>query len=429
MEQGQKVATLAIAVNLVMFATKYMVAGLSGSIALKAGAFDSMSDVVASSTVFVGLVIARRKTKSFPYGLYKVENLVSVVVALVILFIGYEIIKEAIGERVVRLQNVPLAIGSLVGIVTIGYVFSRYEARVGKALNSPSLMADAKHMRADMFANGIVLAGLCSNFTRVDLDRMAAFVIVIFIAATGGKILIDGIRVLLDASLDYKTLSLAEKLILSEPQVIKIKSLMGRNSGRYKFIEADIVLKTHTLDEAKFTADRIETNIKKQINNVDRALIHFEPTQRDHLTYALPLENVEKQIISNHFGQAPYFTLITVSVKDKTAVGKKVFNNPFTHVQQGKGILVAELLNKHSIDVIITKEGFEGKGPFYVFSNAAVDNQVTAENTVKDALERMGIFYESGDLKNQLKPALASANEHDQVARSREHRADRALNK
>lgn len=158
--------------------------------------------------------------------------------------------------------------------------------KVGKALNSPSLMADAKHMRADMFDNAVVLAGLCSNLTRLDLERMAAFVIVIFIAATGGKILIDGIRVLLDASLDYKTLSLAEKLILSEPQVIKIKSLTGRNSGRYKFIEAE-----------------------------------------------------------------------------------------------------------------------------------------------KAALERLGIRYESGDLKNQLKPALAYTNEHDQVARSGEHRADGAQNR
>jgi divalent metal cation (Fe/Co/Zn/Cd) transporter len=77
MEQGQKNAILAIFVNVVLFATKYMFAGLSGSIALKGGAFDSMSDVVASSTVFVGLVISRRKTTSFPYDLYKVENLVT----------------------------------------------------------------------------------------------------------------------------------------------------------------------------------------------------------------------------------------------------------------------------------------------------------------------------------------------------------------
>lgn len=122
----------------------------------------------------------------------------------------------------------------------------------------------------------------------------------------------------------------------------------------------------------------------------------------------------------------PYFTLITVSVKDNTAVGQKVFNNPFTHVQQGKGILVAELLNKHSIDVIITKEGFEGKGPFYVFSNAAVDNQVTEENTAKDAFERLEIFYESDNIENNHKYSLASANEDDQVANRREHRVDRA---
>jgi divalent metal cation (Fe/Co/Zn/Cd) transporter len=95
MEQGQKIAIMAIVVNVVLFATKYMFAGLSGSIALKAGAFDSMSDVVASSTVFVGLVISRRKTKSFPYGLYKVEILVTegttVKVALESLGISYGI--------------------------------------------------------------------------------------------------------------------------------------------------------------------------------------------------------------------------------------------------------------------------------------------------------------------------------------------------
>jgi cation diffusion facilitator family transporter len=202
MEQGQKIAILAIVVNVVLFATKYMFAGLSGSIDLKGGAFDSMSDVVASSTVFVGLVISRRKTTSFPYRLYKVENLVSVIVALVILYIGYEIVQEAMGERGVRLQNVTLAAAGLLGVVTIGYGFSRYEARVGRALNSPSLMADAKHMRADMFTKSVVLVGLCSNYIRVDFDRIAAFVIVVFIAATSDRIIIDGIRVLLYASYD-----------------------------------------------------------------------------------------------------------------------------------------------------------------------------------------------------------------------------------
>ncbi len=104
MEKGQKVALLAIGVNLVLFGLKYIFAALSGSIALKAEAFHSFSDVIASSTVFAGLILVRRKTRSFPYGLYKVENLVSVIVALAIFYAGYEIALEAIKDSASDLQ-------------------------------------------------------------------------------------------------------------------------------------------------------------------------------------------------------------------------------------------------------------------------------------------------------------------------------------
>ena len=68
MEKGQKVALLAIGINFVLFGMKYFFAVLSGSIALKAEAFHSLSDVIASSTVFAGLILARRKTRSFTHG-------------------------------------------------------------------------------------------------------------------------------------------------------------------------------------------------------------------------------------------------------------------------------------------------------------------------------------------------------------------------
>jgi cation diffusion facilitator family transporter len=106
MDKGEKVALFAIGINLSLFGIKYAFSTLSGSIALKADAFHSLSDVVASSTVFVGLIIAKRKMKSFPYGLYKVENLVSVMVALAIFYAGYEIVMEATRGVAVELQNI-----------------------------------------------------------------------------------------------------------------------------------------------------------------------------------------------------------------------------------------------------------------------------------------------------------------------------------
>lgn len=393
MDKGEKVALLAIGINLALFGIKYTFSTLSGSIALKADAFHSLSDVVASSTVFGGLIIAKRKTKSFPYGLYKVENLVSVMVALAIFYAGYEIVMEATKGVAVELQNIWLTIASVLCVIVITYGYSRYATKVGTEINSPSLIADAKHIGVDMFSSAMVLVALLSSFAGVNLDRISAFIIVFIIAWSGGKILIDGIRVLLDASLDYKTLSLAEKLILAEPQVMEIQHLMGRNSGRYKFIEADIFLKTHDLNRAHFIADRIETNIKSQIKNVDRVLIHYEPSKKENFIYAVPLEYANQQRISRHFGEAPYFGLITVRIKDKKAIEQKVIANPFTQADHGKGILAAEFLNKHLVDVVITKESFEGKGPYYVFSNAAVDNLITDQGTVEKALESIGIFF------------------------------------
>jgi predicted Fe-Mo cluster-binding NifX family protein len=278
-------------------------------------------------------------------------------------------------------------------IIFITYGYSRYATKVGTEINSPSLIADARHIGVDMFSSAIVLVALLSSFADVNLDRISAFIIVVIIAWSGGKILIDGIRVLLDASLDYKTLSLAEKLILAEPQVMEIQHLMGRNSGRYKFIEADISLKTHDLDRAHFIANRIEANIKSQIKNVDRVLIHYEPSKKENFIYAVPLEYANQQRISRHFGEAPYFGLITVRIKDKKAIEQKVIANPFTQADHGKGILAAEFLNKHLVDVVITKESFEGKGPYYVFSNAGVDNLITDQGMVEKALENLGIFF------------------------------------
>ncbi len=391
MEKSEKVALLAIGVNLLLFAIKFIFAGFSGSIALKAEAFHSLSDLVASSTVFAGLIIARRKTRAFPYGLYKVENIASVLVAVAILFAAYEILVEAVHGSGQDLKNLWPAIVGMVCVIGITFGYSRYATRVGREMNSPSLLADAKHISIDMFAAVVVLTGLVSNLAGVDLDRICAFIIVFIIVWCGGKILVDGIRVLLDASLDYPTLNLARQVILAEPQVLSIEHLMGRNSGRYKFIEARIILKTHDLDKACFVAQQIEKNIRKEIKHVDRALIFYEPTRKETVVYALPVADTDHQHISSHFGEAPCFRLITVRLKDKTVINEGIIKNPFGTVDHGKGILVAELLIKHSIDAVLTRESFEGRGPFYVFSNAAVDMLLTREKTVALAMADLGI--------------------------------------
>ncbi len=391
MNRSEKVAVFSICVNLFLFFSKYIVSVFSGSIAIRAEAFHSLTDLVASFTVFIGLKLSKRKSRAFPYGLYKIENLISMLIAFAIFYAAYEIVMDAIFRKSIEISRAWFAIITLMAVGGIAYGFSRYELKVGKDTGSPSLIADAKHIGIDMFAIGVVVLGLVASLLGINIDRYASFVIAGFICWAGWEILVDALRVLLDASLDYQTLSLAEKLIQSEPQVIRVLNLKGRNSGRYKFIEADIELKTSDFEKAYYVAEKIEKKIKGEIKNVDEVLIHYEPRKKKELVYAIPVEDIEKYFISKHFGEAPFFLLLTVDTTSKRVKGELILKNPFLDVEKKKGILVAEYLVKHRVDVVVTKESLEKKGPYYVFSDAAVELIVTEKESVGDLLKELDI--------------------------------------
>lgn len=390
MKKVEKTAVAALLVNSFAFLVKYSLALYSGSIALKAEAFHSLTDVVASVTVFGGLKLANRKTRQFPYGLYKIENLVSAIVGIMIILAGYEIATEVFKGAGHELKNSGWNIGGMCLVIAISYAFSYYEGKVGKATGSPGLMADSRHFLTDVMTNSVVLVALLSNYLGIKLDRTAAVLIVIFIVGSGSKVIIDAIKVLLDISLDKDTLAEIKEIILNEAVVLKVQSLIGRNSGRYKLVEANIMLNTNDLKKAHELSDRIEKQIRERIQNIDEVFIHYEPQRKTSYVYALPVEGVKSERISPHFGEAPYFRFITVE-KGNRISKQEVMENPVTAAEQGKGILAAEWLNKCRIDAVLIRRGLGGKGPLYVFSHLGVKVINTDQETVAKALETLGI--------------------------------------
>jgi len=59
-----------------------------------------------------------------------------------------------------------------------------------------------------------------------------------------------------------------KKIKSKTPQVSKINALTGRNSRRFKFIEADLALKVRELEKAHFVANQIENRIKSRVPHV-----------------------------------------------------------------------------------------------------------------------------------------------------------------
>jgi len=385
-----KIALFSTLLNILVAGTKGVLAWLSGSAALLADTIHGFSDTFASLLVLVGIWISKTKSESFPWGLYKVENFVALVSAGLIFFAGYEIVHYIFqAEKTLILGHFYFSLFGLLAIIMAIAIFSRFEAKKAKALNSPSLRADASHWYSDIASTSLVLLALLGSRVGYPiLDRLAALIMVGFIAKVGWDILKDSMKTLLDASVDPNTLHRIRNVFLRFPQVKEIKTIQARNSGRFVFVRTELVFGIRKFAQAHQLSEEIERSILKEFPQVDKVTIHYEPVKKDFLIYALPMEE-DKQRLSDHFGDAPYFYLIRMRTEDRNIEEEKILRNPYREEEKGKGIKVSEWLLQNGVDKVYTRKSFDGKGPSYVFSNGDVEVMITEDKTIDEIHQKL----------------------------------------
>lgn len=276
------VALLSAGFHVGLVVLKYGLSLLTGSIAIRADAFHSLVDVLSSLTIFAGIKISERKSKVFPYGLYKVENFVALITSLFIFLAAYEIVREVIhSDSGAVVSDIPIAVSGLLGIALLMFLFSRYEMRVGRKVGSPGLVADAKHIGTDLLSTGGVLIGLLLSAAGWNVDRYVAGLMAILIARLGWTIMVDSVKVLLDGSISNEMLEQIETVLFEFPQVKHVARLSGRYSGRYRFVEAEVSMDAKTLTEAHAISSSIEEEVYDRFPDVDKVLIHYEPIEEE----------------------------------------------------------------------------------------------------------------------------------------------------
>lgn len=386
MEDSEKTAWLSILTNLILVGIKTTVVLISGSLAVTADAIHSLSDVVSSAIVLVGIKISGRSAHGFPYGLYKVENLVAMVTSVLILFAGYEIIKAVFfGPGRPLPTQIPLATAGIGATILITWWFSRYELKKGKETGSPSLIADARHIWTDMLSSIVILLALLGSSIGFAIDKYAAVIVVIFIARSAIAIFLDSVRVLLDASLDYNSLTQIREIVFSDPRVAEIQNVWARNAGRYKFIELELILRVKDLEKGHRITEEIENRVKMEIAQVDRVLIHYQPQEQELLSVCIPLAD-DRLTISEHFGEAPFFRLLRLQRTGGEIIEENLLKNPYLNEEKAKGIKVANWLLENGMDILISCHNQSGKGPGFVLGNAGAEILLTKETNAEKAL-------------------------------------------
>jgi predicted Fe-Mo cluster-binding NifX family protein len=195
-------------------------------------------------------------------------------------------------------------------------------------------------------------------------------------------------RVLLDASVDPETLQRARAVIGRQPAVVEVRSLVGRNAGRYRFLEAEIGVRVHSLEKAHRVSDAIEAAIRQDIPFVERVLIHVEPTSQTVVRIAVPLVD-QAGVVSRHFGLAPYFALTDKQAATGQILSQTIVTNPFADHPKGRGLEVAHWLIGQRVDLVVTPDDIRDKGPGHALGDAGVTVILSEVTTLAQAIAEL----------------------------------------
>lgn len=294
MTREQKISQVTIwgAVGNLLLTVFKLIAGLLGrSSAMIADAIHSLSDLVSDIVVLVMVKVSSKGVdKNHDYGHGKFETLATVVVAVILLWVGVELLIEGISKiRLVLIgETLPvpgtIALWAALISILVKEILYQWTSRVGKKVNSSAMITNAWHHRSDALSSigaAIGIGGaICFGGKWVILDPIVGCIISIFIVVIAVKMAIPALYELTDGSLPEEIEQHIMQLILSVDGVTNVHDLRTRRNGPIMIIGAHIVVDPNmTVANAHHLTVLAENAIRNQFGNETQISIHIEPTE------------------------------------------------------------------------------------------------------------------------------------------------------
>lgn len=286
--QAARGAWTSLLVNALLTVAKGAVGLTTGSRALFADAVHSAADLVGSLAVMIGLQVARKPPdEDHPYGHGKAELISSGVVATLLVAAAIDVGFNSIHSlwQPPTQPHLISAYTALVAIVVKEFMY-QYNFRLGKRLNSHSLIASAMDHRSDVFSSiaaliGIVLS-LAGLWLHVDwlrkMDSVAGAVVALLVLRIGFEIARDSVNLLMDRVVQGEFISEYEQTILNVSGVKRIDELRVRDHGRYLIVDVKIgVDATISVAAGHNIAVQVKNRLMRQFPLVHDVLVHVNP--------------------------------------------------------------------------------------------------------------------------------------------------------
>ena len=282
---GQFAGIVGIVCNVLLCLGKGIIGLIAGSVSIIADAVNNLSDAASNIISLLGFKLASKPADpEHPYGHGRYEYLAGLAVAILIVFIGLELLQTSL-DKIVNPSHTDfnaavvcvLALSILVKLWMM--VFNR---SIGRRIHSTTLEATAVDSRNDVISTGVVLiCAVLSFYTGIDLDGWIGLAVGTFILWSGIQLIRDTIDPLLGRVPDPELVQHIHDKIMSYPGVLGTHDLMVHDYGpgrQFASAHVEMPVEADPMD----SHDLID-NIEQDFKNDDGLIVtlHYDPIVTD----------------------------------------------------------------------------------------------------------------------------------------------------
>ena len=278
---GELGSFIGISSNVALFIIKFLVGLVINSVAIMADSFNNLSDSLSSIITLVGFKLgAKPADEEHPFGHGRMEYISGLVVSFIIMLIGFEFLRTSffkiLAPENISFSYVTIFILLITVLIKIWQAF--FNKKIGKLINSHSLIATATDSRNDVIVTSVtILSLIIFKIFNINLDGYFGIIVALFLIYSGFNLARETLSPLLGEAIDSELAERIKSIALSYDNVIGVHDILVHNYGPNKSIASLHVEVPSNVDINKSheIIDLIEKQIQDELNIF--LTIHMDP--------------------------------------------------------------------------------------------------------------------------------------------------------
>ena len=227
--------SIGIILNSTLAILKFIIGYLTHSVAITADAFNNLIDCITSIFTIVGFKMsAKPADREHPFGHSRIEYLVSLVVAGIILITAWEVLRSALGEILhpTGIYFNLFAIVALVASMLVKFWMFIFNRKLGNNIDSQALIAVAIDSRNDVIITAVTILSLVISYaTPISIDGYVGLLLAFIFAKSGFDIAKESLTKLIGHANDEELAEKIKEIVKRQPCVIGMHDLVIHSYG------------------------------------------------------------------------------------------------------------------------------------------------------------------------------------------------------